>query len=64
MPSKPKPKSLYQPYAIGYIKTRTRQPTTGLLFLAGLLVIAFLMTFFIRIDEGGQGAEGELAGSN
>ncbi|SPA53791.1 MFS transporter [Cupriavidus taiwanensis] len=52
------------PYAIGYIKARTHQPTTGLLFLAGLLVIAFLMTLVIRIDEGGQGAEGKLAARN
>ncbi|MBY4897087.1 MFS transporter [Cupriavidus sp. AU9028] len=49
------------PYAIGYIKSQTQRPATGLLFLAALLVIAFLMTFFIRIDEGGQGAEGEVA---
>ncbi|SOY78131.1 hypothetical protein CBM2589_U30027 [Cupriavidus taiwanensis] len=50
--------------AFGYVKARTRQPTAGLRFLAALLGIALLMTFFIRIDESGQGAEGELAGRN
>ena len=39
------------PFAIGYIKGQTHSASTGLLFLAGLLVVSFLMTFFIRITE-------------
>lgn len=39
------------PFAIGYIKGHGHSATTGLLFLAGLLVVSFLMTLFIRISE-------------
>lgn len=39
------------PFMIGYIKGQGNSATTGLLFLAGLLVIAFLMTFLMRIAE-------------
>lgn len=39
------------PFLIGYIKGRGNSATTGLLFLAGLLVISFLMTYLIRIQE-------------
>ncbi|MEM5316360.1 MFS transporter [Paraburkholderia sp. JHI869] len=39
------------PFAIGYIKGSGQSATPGLLFLAALLVGAFLMTFFIRISE-------------
>ena len=40
------------PFAIGYIKGQSHSATTGLIFLAALLVISFLMTVFIRIAEG------------
>lgn len=40
-----------EPFAIGYIKGQGGSSTTGLLFLSGLLVMSFLMTFFIRIRE-------------
>jgi ACS family tartrate transporter-like MFS transporter len=39
------------PFAIGYIKGQGQNTTAGLLFLSGLLVISFLMTIFIRIQE-------------
>ncbi|MGO4329508.1 MFS transporter [Cupriavidus sp. 2TAF22] len=39
------------PFAIGYIKGQSHSAATGLLFLASLLVVAFLMAFFIRIAE-------------
>lgn len=39
------------PFAIGYIKGMGHSATTGLLFLAALLVISFFMTIFIRINE-------------
>jgi ACS family tartrate transporter-like MFS transporter len=39
------------PFLIGYVKGRGNSATTGLLFLAGLLVISFLMTWLIRIHE-------------
>jgi ACS family tartrate transporter-like MFS transporter len=39
------------PFAIGYIKGSGQSATPGLLFLAALLVLSFLMTFFIRIHE-------------
>lgn len=34
------------PYAIGYIKDWTGSPMAGLLFLSGLLLLSFLMTWF------------------
>lgn len=42
------------PFAIGYIKGSGQSATPGLLFLAALLVVAFLMTFFLRIAESGD----------
>jgi ACS family tartrate transporter-like MFS transporter len=39
------------PFAIGYIKGQGYPATTGLYFLAALLLISFLMTYFIRIKE-------------
>jgi ACS family tartrate transporter-like MFS transporter len=39
------------PFAIGYIKGSGNAATTGLLFLAALLVVSFLMTLLIRINE-------------
>lgn len=39
------------PFAIGYIKGNTNSASTGLMFLAGLVVIAFFMTLLIRLDE-------------
>lgn len=39
------------PFAIGYIKGATSSATTGMLFLAALLVVAFLMTYFININQ-------------
>ncbi|REE07094.1 ACS family tartrate transporter-like MFS transporter [Paraburkholderia sp. BL27I4N3] len=39
------------PFAIGYIKGSGQSATPGLLFLSALLVLSFLMTFFIRINE-------------
>ena len=39
------------PFAIGYIKGQSHSATTGLIFLAALLVVSFLMTVFIRIAE-------------
>jgi ACS family tartrate transporter-like MFS transporter len=39
------------PFLIGYIKGRSNSATTGLLVLAGLLAISFLMTYLIRIQE-------------
>lgn len=39
------------PFAIGYIKGNGGSATTGLLFLSALLVVAFLMTMFIRINQ-------------
>jgi ACS family tartrate transporter-like MFS transporter len=39
------------PFLIGYVKGRGNSATTGLLFLASLLVISFLMTYLIRIQE-------------
>lgn len=44
------------PFAIGYIKGAGKSTTPGLLFLAGLLVLAFFMTFFIQVV--GKGAFG------
>ena len=39
------------PFAIGYIKEQGYPATAGLYFLAALLVISFLMTYFIKIKE-------------
>jgi ACS family tartrate transporter-like MFS transporter len=39
------------PFFIGYVKDATQSATTGLMLLAGLVCVAFLMTLFIRIDE-------------
>jgi ACS family tartrate transporter-like MFS transporter len=39
------------PSLIGYVKGQGHSASTGLMFLAGLLVVAFLMTVFIRIRE-------------
>lgn len=39
------------PFAIGYIKGSTNSATTGLMFLAALVVVSFFMTLFIRIGE-------------
>lgn len=38
------------PYAIGLIKGTGRSATTGLIFLSALLVVAFLMTIFMRLS--------------
>ncbi|NIE66036.1 MFS transporter [Burkholderia sp. Ax-1719] len=45
------------PFAIGYIKGSGASATPGLLFLAGLLVLAFLMTLFLRLTERPQSDE-------
>lgn len=42
------------PFAIGYVKGSGHSATTGLLLLSGLLVISFLMTWFIRVNEQGS----------
>lgn len=39
------------PFMIGYIKGAGRTATHGLLFLAGLLIVSFLMAYFIRLNE-------------
>jgi ACS family tartrate transporter-like MFS transporter len=39
------------PFMIGYVKGQGNSTTTGLLFLAGMLVVSFFMTAFIRIQE-------------
>ena len=39
------------PSLIGYVKGKGNSASMGLMFLAGLLVISFLMTIFIRIKE-------------
>lgn len=39
------------PYAIGWIKTWTGSTLAGLLFLAGLLLISFVMTWFARMSN-------------
>lgn len=39
------------PFFIGYVKGNSDSATTGLMLLAGLVFIAFLMTLFIRIKE-------------
>jgi ACS family tartrate transporter-like MFS transporter len=39
------------PFTIGYIKEQGQRASTGLFFLAALLVISFLMTILVRIHE-------------
>lgn len=39
------------PFAIGYLKGQTHSTTAGLLFLAGLLAISFVMTVLVRVTE-------------
>lgn len=39
------------PFFIGYVKGSTHSATTGLMLLAALVCVAFLMTLFIRINE-------------
>jgi ACS family tartrate transporter-like MFS transporter len=39
------------PFFIGYVKGQTHSATTGLMLLAALVCVAFLMTLFIRINE-------------
>ena len=39
------------PFLIGYVKGQGYAATTGLMMLSGLLAIAFLMTYLIRIRE-------------
>jgi ACS family tartrate transporter-like MFS transporter len=45
------------PFFIGYVKGSTHSATTGLMMLAALVCVAFLMTVFIRIDERRAAAE-------
>lgn len=42
------------PYAIGLIKGSGRSATPGVVFLAALLVVAFLMTLFMRISSNNE----------
>jgi ACS family tartrate transporter-like MFS transporter len=51
------------PYAIGYIKDWTGSALGGLLFLAGLLLLSFLMTWFAVITNTPQPA-GQAAGAH
>jgi nitrate/nitrite transporter NarK len=39
------------PFAIGYLKGQTHSTTAGLLFLAGLLTVSFVMTLLLRVSE-------------
>ena len=39
------------PFMIGYVKGHGNSTTTGLLFLAAMLVVSFFMTVLIRINE-------------
>ncbi|MBN3810078.1 MFS transporter [Paraburkholderia sp. Ac-20347] len=50
------------PFAIGYIKGSGASATPGLLFLSGLLVLAFLMTFFLRQSEHADGTDSVASG--
>jgi ACS family tartrate transporter-like MFS transporter len=45
------------PFFIGYVKGSTNSATTGLMLLAGLVLVAFFMTVFIRIAEQKAAAE-------
>jgi MFS transporter, ACS family, tartrate transporter len=47
------------PFAIGYLKGDGKSATAGLYFLAALLVVAFFMTLFIRVQEHREAVEGE-----
>jgi ACS family tartrate transporter-like MFS transporter len=49
------------PFFIGYVKDATHSATTGLMLLAALVCVAFLMTLFIRIDERGRAVEAARA---
>jgi ACS family tartrate transporter-like MFS transporter len=51
------------PFAIGLIKGAGKSATPGLLFLAGLLVVSFLMTVFIRITERDDSEAGTPVGA-
>ena len=51
------------PYAIGLIKGTGRSATSGLVFLSTLLVVAFLMTIFMRLNDAGQVAPGDAVGA-
>jgi MFS transporter, ACS family, tartrate transporter len=52
------------PFAIGYIKGDGGTATRGLLFLAGLLVVSFLMTLFIRLSEKPSDEPSKMAHQN
>jgi ACS family tartrate transporter-like MFS transporter len=52
------------PFFIGYVKGTTHSATTGLMLLAGLVCVAFLMTLFIRIDERRAAAESARASAH
>ncbi|GJD51793.1 Putative tartrate transporter [Methylobacterium crusticola] len=51
------------PYAIGAIKDWTGSPLGGLLVLAGLLFLSFLMTWFARMADGPEPAAGAARAS-
>jgi ACS family tartrate transporter-like MFS transporter len=42
------------PYLVGLAKGASGDPLSGLLFLSGLLVLAFLLTLFARFAVGGN----------
>jgi ACS family tartrate transporter-like MFS transporter len=52
------------PFVIGYVKDTTQSATTGLMLLAVLVCVAFLMTLFIRIDERNRVVEAARAAAN
>lgn len=52
------------PFFIGYVKETTHSATTGLMLLAGLVCVAFLMTLFIRVDERRRTVEAARAPAN
>lgn len=45
------------PFMIGFIKGKTHSATSGLLFLAALLLVAFLMAYLMRIQEHGRDSQ-------
>jgi ACS family tartrate transporter-like MFS transporter len=49
------------PFFIGYVKDATHSATTGLMLLAALVCVAFLMTLLIRIDERSRAVEAARA---